>query len=140
MAISLRRAGQSFAQIGQTLGITKQSAHNLVKTALDRLADETREITEQWRALEADRLDCLQMAAWDKAMEGHLPSVDRVLKIMERRAKLLALDQPIKVAQTPPDGKEGGDPGRIASMTPEEIEARIVELENKRNRARTNGC
>ena len=139
MAISLRREGQSFAQIGQTLGITKQSAHNLVKTALDRLADETREITAQWRALEADRLDCLQVAAWDKAMEGNLPAVDRVLKIMERRAKLLALDQPIKVAQTTHDGNEG-DPGRIASMTPEEREARIVELEKKRNRAQTNGC
>ena len=140
MAISLRREGQSFTQIGQALGITKQSAHHLIKTALDRLADETREITAQWRALEADRLDCLQVAAWDKAMEGHLPSVDRVLKIMERRAKLLALDQPIKVAQTTPDGNEASDPGRIASMTPEEREARIVELEKKRNRARTNGC
>ena len=139
MAISLRREGQSFAQIGQALGITKQSAHNLVKTALDRLADETREVTAQWRALEADRLDCLQVAAWDKAIEGDLPAVDRVLKIMERRAKLLALDQPIKVAQTTTDGNEG-DPARIASMTPEEREARIVELEKKRNRARTNGC
>ena len=117
MAISLRREGQSFAQIGQALGITKQSAHNLVKTALDRLADETREVTAQWRALEADRLDCLQVAAWDKAIEGDLPAVDRVLKIMERRAKLLALDQPIKVAQTTTDGNEG-DPARIASMTP----------------------
>ena len=139
MAISLRREGQSFAQIGQALGITKQSAHNLVKTALDRLADETREVTAQWRALEADRLDCLQVAAWDKAIEGNLPAIDLVLKIMERRAKLLALDQPIKVTHNTPDGNEAGDPGRIASMTPEEREARIVELEKKRNRARTNG-
>ena len=140
MAISLRREGQSFSQIGQTLGITKQSAHHLVKTALDRLADETREITAQWRALEADRLDCLQVAAWDKAIEGNLPAIDRVLKIMERRAKLLGLDQPIKVARTTPDAHEASNRERIAAMSPEECEARIIELEKKRNRARTNGC
>ena len=37
---------------------------------------------------------------------GNYHAVDRVLKIMERRAKLLGLDAPAKVTQTTVDGKD----------------------------------
>jgi len=50
--------------------------------------------------LELERLDAMQAAIWDDAMNGHLGAIDRVLKIMERRAKLLGLDQ-LDVTQQP---------------------------------------
>lgn len=48
--------------------------------------------TSELRKLELLRLDELQEVAWRFAMAGQLTGIDRVLKIMERRAKLLGLD------------------------------------------------
>ena len=33
---------------------------------------------------------------WNKAVQGDLPSIDRVLKTLERRAKLLGLNMPVR--------------------------------------------
>jgi len=49
------------------------------------------------RALELLRLDELLNALWDTAIAGDLKAVDRVLKVMERRAKLLGLDAPFEI-------------------------------------------
>ena len=38
----------------------------------------------------------LQMAAWPLAVDGQVGAIERVLKVMERRAKLLGLDHPIQ--------------------------------------------
>jgi len=77
-----------------------------LRTALADLAETTESKTAEWRAIELDRLDELHRAIWDKAVGGDLAAFDRVLKRMERRAKLLALDAPAKVAPTTPDGEE----------------------------------
>jgi hypothetical protein len=47
------------------------------------------------RVLEAGRLDQLQLAIWKSALAGHLGAIDRVLRIMERRARLFGLDTPL---------------------------------------------
>ena len=47
---------------------------------------------DEFRALEQVRLDALQFALWARAEQGDLVAVDCVLKIMERRARLLGLD------------------------------------------------
>ena len=43
------------------------------------------------------RLDEMQFAVWDRAINGDLPALSCVLKIMDRRAKLLGLDKPEKM-------------------------------------------
>jgi hypothetical protein len=48
------------------------------------------------RRVEEDRLDLAQAAIWGKVMAGDIPAVSALIRIMERRAKLLGLDQPIK--------------------------------------------
>lgn len=47
--------------------------------------------------LEAQRLDALTNAFWESAMAGDVRAGRMVLDIMERRAKMLGLDQAIKV-------------------------------------------
>jgi hypothetical protein len=42
--------------------------------------------------IELARLDALQNAVWDDAMEGDTKAVDAVLKVMSHRAKLLGLE------------------------------------------------
>ena len=49
---------------------------------------------EEIRCLELSRLDEMQTAIWQDCMDGKLTAIDRVLKIMERRSRLVGLDAP----------------------------------------------
>ena len=51
-------------------------------------------------SLELDRLDALQNAVWGMAISGELKAVDTTLKIMQHRARLLALGEESKDTQT----------------------------------------
>lgn len=48
---------------------------------------------EQHRTLELTRLDALQTALWEKAMNGDVKAALGVLRIIERRSRLLGLDK-----------------------------------------------
>lgn len=90
----MRIAGATFEQIGERLGISKQAAHDTVVKALDQTRRETAEGAEVIRHTELTRLDALQTALWADAIKGDVQAVDRILKIMQRRAMLLGLDAP----------------------------------------------
>lgn len=53
----------------------------------------TPEAVDELRVLELDRLDRLQRSCWDSAIAGDIPAVDRVLKVIAARVRLLGLDQ-----------------------------------------------
>ncbi|MER6860724.1 hypothetical protein, partial [Streptomyces pilosus] len=54
---------------------------------------------------EGDRLDALLLAHWGAATSGEDPkAADLVLKIMDRRAKLMGLDMPVRAEVSGPDG------------------------------------
>lgn len=55
------------------------------------------ESVEEARQLELMRLDELLYALWERALGGDLSAIACVLKIMDRRAKLLGLDKPEKI-------------------------------------------
>ena len=90
-ATELRRAGASYEEIGRALGISKQNAHRLVTRAL---AKALRDHAEHIRIIEEERLDKIQRAAWPAAMRGEVVAINTVLRVMERRAKMLGLDAP----------------------------------------------
>lgn len=81
--LNLRRGGASFDAISQALNITPETARACFDKALGAVD------TEVQQALELDRLDRLHMAVWPKATGGDLDAVDRLLKISERRDKVL---------------------------------------------------
>jgi hypothetical protein len=92
-ALEMRRAGADYASIAAQLGYAnKGGAHKAVTSALARTIGETVEDAGELRRVEADRLDRLQLAIWPQAMRGDLNAVDRVLRLFERRARLLGLD------------------------------------------------
>ena len=64
------------------------------------------------------RLDEIHAAIWENAINGDLRSVDRVLAIMKRRAKLYGLDVPRKLIEDNP----------LSHMTAEEISAEIDRI------------
>ncbi|HEY7183851.1 MAG TPA: hypothetical protein VIC84_20635 [Blastocatellia bacterium] len=89
-ALRLRQAGNTFEQIATKLRYSDPSgARNAVLAAL---RENVTEPNAEMRALELARLDALHAALWSKARLGDLGAVDRVLKLMERRAKMLGLD------------------------------------------------
>jgi len=124
-ALQLKLAGATYEQIArtpiepgstQTLYSSRKRAHEAVKKELDELAVETKDTAEQLRAMELARLESMQVALWPstrptKAVtcegcgttmwrEPSLEAIDRVIKILERRAKYLGLDAGGRADQT----------------------------------------
>ena len=96
-AVEMRKAGATYTLIATQLGYADESgAFRAVNRALQALNDKLEEDLTEMKRLELERLDRLMMTIWTKATQGHLASIDRVLRIMERRAKLLGLDAPLK--------------------------------------------
>lgn len=95
-ALELRKAGYSYRAIAEELGISVSAAYRATTRALKRLNEKTQEEAEVVRRLELERLDDLLLAMWPKAQNGDQGAVDRILRIMERRARLLGLDAPLK--------------------------------------------
>ena len=93
-ALELRKAGATYDQIAQQVGYAERgSAYRAVQTALQAI---TQEPAQEVRQLEVERLDAMLLGLWPAARKGKEGAVDRVLRIMERRAKLLGLDAPVK--------------------------------------------
>lgn len=57
------------------------------------------------RVLEERRLDAILMVLWPLVRGGDQGAVDRVLRVMQRRAALRGLDAPTKLAPTDPTGQ-----------------------------------
>ena len=91
-AVRLRLAGLSYAQIGDRLGVTRQAAFAYVSSSLADLRAATAEAAEDVREMELARLDAMLVPMLEAAEAGQQTAVDRVLRIQERRAKLLGLD------------------------------------------------
>jgi hypothetical protein len=95
-ALRLRSLGWTYQRIADNIGVTKATAYNRVQRALAAIPAEA---VDEFRRLEMERLDLVLNVAMDKAMSGDkgaLFAVDRVITIMDRRAKLMGLDAPTK--------------------------------------------
>ena len=130
-ALELRKAGASYEQIAEMLGYrSKSGAYKAVSLAL---RDLLREPADSVRKLELSRLDDMLMGIWPRVRSGDVLAIDRALKLAERRAKLLGLDAPVKVAPTDPSGEK-----EYAGLTDEQRAERIAQL-LERARARRAG-
>ena len=96
-ALELRKKGQTFEAIAETLEYAGPSG--AYKAVMSALKEAFSEPVEEMRLLEAARLDAMQEKISGNIGPGKddgLPVVDRLLRIMDRRAKLLGLDMPVK--------------------------------------------
>lgn len=97
-ALELRKRGLNYTQIGEKLGCARSTACRYVLSELENLADKCREEAVHVRDLELQRLDDLYLIAYRAIIRGNdLAGIDRCLRIMERRAKLLGIDAAAKV-------------------------------------------
>lgn len=93
-ALEARAHGFEYYQIGEQLGVTTKAAEMIVRRGLKATL---REPADDVRKLELKRLDMLLQVYFDQAMSGHGPSVDRVLMMMERRARIEGIDAPLEL-------------------------------------------
>jgi len=92
-ALEMRKAGLPYQKIADALGYSNHSGAR--KAVIAAMKKTLREPAEEVRELEIARLDDLINAVWHfRAKPEYL---DRILKIMERRSKLLGLDAPTKL-------------------------------------------
>jgi hypothetical protein len=131
--LRLRREGLSHRQIASRLGIVPSTAYKRIRHGLSEVNERNLESATELRALETQRLDELQQAIWEQAAGGDLKAIDRILRIMERRAKLLGLDGPQRIEHA---GAEGGPIQHewdFSGLSDEELERQyretITELE-----------
>lgn len=104
-ALELRKAGASYDQIAKQLGFAhKSGAHHSVMRALKASIAMRNAAAEDVLEIELQRLDEMLLGLWADARKGRWLAVDRVLKIMERRAMFLGLDAPKRSEVSGPDG------------------------------------
>ncbi len=105
--IDLRAAGKPYTEIAVEVGISEDNAVDVVERVLLRTAKGTDAKADAARQLDVERLDRLVAGVWDRATgaasasdadgnysPGQDRAVERVTKLLERRAKLLGLDAP----------------------------------------------
>ncbi len=111
--LNLRKAGASFQAIAMQLGFKNSSgAHQAFVRAMKRsIIPHIDEI----RDTELARLESLQLGLWSKAQSGDSRAAEVIIKIMERRAKLLGLDAPVR--------------STVTVITEDLIDAEIARLE-----------
>lgn len=90
-ALTMRREGKPYAVIATALDYSGPNAASKdVHRALQGA------VMEQGRALldlERDRLDALQAILWPLAQQGDVRAARELVRLMERRARLLGLDR-----------------------------------------------
>ena len=92
--LELRRGGLTFDLIAERLGYANASgAQKAYERACSRIVYDD---VVALRNAEMDRLDIAQAAIWNEVLQGRIQAVIALMKIMERRARLLGLDMPVK--------------------------------------------
>jgi hypothetical protein len=93
--VELRREGKTWQQIADAVSYaTPMGAWKAYQRACQRTLQEP---TDEARRIELDRLDALQRTYWEPAVEGNLRAADFVLRVIDRRARILGIDAPQKI-------------------------------------------
>lgn len=109
---AMRVAGATYREIATALDLSRDYVKELAHRAM---RESQREVGDDLRDLEGERLDRLQRAHWQQALAGDERAASLVLRIMERRARLYGLDAPAK-AQVD------------VTVSTEQIDSRMAEL------------
>ncbi len=115
---SSRRAGVTVHEIAKRFGISVAAVNNAVQRQLQKLNREALLAYPEVLRMELERLDALQQALWpltqhrkvagpdgdEHVVEPDMKAVQQVLAIMDRRSRLLGMEQ-VNVALTVDDSR-----------------------------------
>ena len=126
--MSLVLSGLSIRGIVHQTGISHGTVQRDIHARLKAAAAECPH-TDQYRQIHQQRINQLFMSWWNRAQDD-LAALDRVLRLLDREAKLLGLDAPAKQQITGPDG------GLVQIAKPDLSELSTEDLEALREVAR----
>ena len=103
----MRQAGVSVSEIARRFGVTVSACNTAIQRQLQKLNKEALMAYPEVLRMELERLDALQQAAWpmtqhrkvtlddgtEVTSDPDLKAIQQVLMIMDRRAKLLGMEQ-----------------------------------------------
>ena len=92
-ALELRARGVGFAKIADELGY--RSASGAFRAVSAGLRKTLQEPASELRSLEVERLARLEIVLWAR-LPSNINAADKLLRVWERRAKLLGLDAPTR--------------------------------------------
>ena len=139
-AVRLRASGMTYREIAAEMGQTLSYAYLLVREGLIEMRDAATEDASEARAIELERLDAMtgrltaklqrqqrEVTAPD-GVQSFVPDPDEatisaLLRVMERRAKLLGLDAPQEIVGA------GGGPIQVSNVAAgEEFMGRVEKM------------
>jgi transposase len=97
-------AGLTFREMAEAIGCSVGTVHNDVKLLLKRWQDEQVTSVQERKLMEGRRIDRALNAIWGRVQQGDLGTIDRLVKLIQERARLYGLYAPQKVAPTNPEG------------------------------------
>lgn len=106
------KGGVTQREIAQTLNVSLGTVNRDIKLLRKQWAQEQHELDEEF-TLDIQRLNDMIGAVYAAASRGHLPAVDTLLKVLDRRARMLGYDAPGKIET---DLTSGGEPLKIAEV------------------------
>lgn len=104
-------------QIADALGVSQTLVHKDMVAIREEWRERRAQDYDGWVAEELASLDRMQHTLWPDVLKGEDKAIGRVLSIMDRRAKLLGLDQPERYEHT--------------VISKDAIEAEIARLEEE---------
>jgi predicted transcriptional regulator len=126
-AYALRVAGYTLEEIAEGLGETVEDVQEMLLAAGESRGRKSAEALRISTQLEVDRLDVMLKAVWPGVQAGDLGSIDRAVKLLERRSKMLGLDAPEVRAQLSVQLNDNTD---LSKLTSKELRT-LLELQAK---------
>lgn len=102
--VLLRRMGTSFEDIAKEAGWNSPQAAQ--KAIAKAIKNAPRETLEEYRALKNAQFDRMLFGVLPRANKGEAIAIRAVLKIEERRSRMMGYDAPMKIAGTDSNGKD----------------------------------
>ena len=96
-ALELRMQGLTYREIGAAMGCSTNQACAMVSKIIKDRAAEIDDLVRQQSDLSLMRLDSMVKALWPKASAGDTDAVQALIRVEERRSKLLGLDAPQRI-------------------------------------------
>ena len=121
--------GFTFEEIASKIGYAgPQGAQAAYRKGVRLTIGDTVEVE---KSLDLSRIEIMMKALMRSAKHGQAEAVDRMVKLQARKAALLGLDSPVKLAPTNPDGTEP-----YQSLTDSERAARTAAIYERARQAR----
>lgn len=146
----MRQAGVAISEIGRRFNLTTQSVNAAIRRQLEKLNREALMAYPEVLRMELERLDALQQAVWpltqhrkvklddgtEVSVEPDLKAIQQVLAIMDRRAKLLGMEQQnvnltVEQVESTPRATLAGassSPAAVNAFSPETEARQLLEI------------